>query len=191
MKASRIPLSQRANWFVTTLTVLVCVIGTWVQLPGMTLGGIAPDWPLIWVVCWSLNRPAWQGTVAGAIVGILHDSLTNSYPSHVVGLGLVGMLTSRLHKRRSIGEDFITVAMIVFGMVLLAETCLAVQWSLFLGWHQKGAGWIENSLKIIWFSYRSIVIKSAVISSLWAPAVYLPLNFWWHRFNRQRHQSLN
>jgi hypothetical protein len=31
----------------------------------------------------------------------------------------------------------------------------------------------------IWSNHQRIALSSAILSSLWAPAVYYPLNRWW------------
>lgn len=189
MRVNRVLLSQRGNWLVTALSAIACSVAVWVQLPGMVLAGITPDWPLIWVVCWSVNRPAWQSAVAGIVMGLLQDSLTNGRPSHALGLALLGILTSRLNARRFIQEDFISVALIVFGMAIAYETVMAIQWSLFLGWNEGLGHWAAASLDSIWSNYRQVTLHSAIISSLWAPAVYLPLNLWWRQFDEHQQET--
>ena len=189
MTANRDLLAQRANWLVAALSAIACSVAVWVRLPGMVLAGLTPDWPLIWVVCWSVNRPAWQSAVAGVVMGFIQDSLTHGRPTHALGLGLVAVLTSRLNKQRFIREDFISVALIVFGMAIASETVMAVQWSLFLGWDEATGHWVGASLDSIWTNYQQVTLQSAIISSLWAPAVYLPLNLWWRQFDEQPQET--
>ena len=104
-------------------------MGAWVRLPGMVLAGLTPDWVLIWVVCWSVNRSAGQAIWAGIVLGFLQDALTQPYPTHALGLAIVGLLTARLQKQRFLQEDFISVALIVFGMAVIVETVMAIQWT--------------------------------------------------------------
>lgn len=143
------------------------------RLPGMELAGIAPDWPLIWVVAWSVKRTPWQGLIAGLTLGILQDALVNPgvgwWPSHGLGLGVAGFLTALLQKDRLIQEDFISVALIVFAMAAISETLMAVQWSV-LGHRPLGQ---------IWLDHQRLTLASAILSSLWAPLVYMPLSRLW------------
>ncbi|APB34223.1 PEP-CTERM putative exosortase interaction domain protein [Gloeomargarita lithophora Alchichica-D10] len=143
------------------------------RLPGMELAGIAPDWPLIWVVAWSVKRTPWQGLIAGVTLGILQDALVNPgvgwWPSHALGLGVAGFLTALLQKDRLIQEDFISVALIVFAMAAISETLMAVQWSI-LGHRPLGQ---------IWLDHQRLTLASAILSSLWAPLVYMPLSRLW------------
>ena len=168
----RHPISRPlVNWGVTVTSVLLCLMVLPMRLPGMELAGISPNWLLIWVVAWSVKRTMLQGAMAGLILGLLQDGMTSPSPTHAVSLVLIGGLTARLQKQRYIEEDFISVALIVFGMAVLAETVTAIQYSL-----QGGRSLIE-----IWTYHQFIALSSAILSSLWAPVVYFPLNRWWER----------
>jgi rod shape-determining protein MreD len=147
----------------------------------MELLGVGPNWLLIWVVSWSVKRTVWQGAIAGLALGLIQDGMTMHSPSHAVGLALIGALTARIQKQRYIQEDFISVALIVFGMAVVAETITAIQFS-FLGLLSSDA-LPKRSLAEIWFYHQRIALSSAILSSLWAPVVYYPLNRWWERIN--------
>ena len=162
---------QFVNWAVTAASVILCLIVLPARLPGMELLGIAPNWLLIWVVAWSLKRTALQGALAGLVLGLIQDGMTSPHPTHVLSLALVGILTGRIQKERYIQEDFISVALIVFGMAVVGETVTAIQYSL-LG---------DRTLAEIWTDHQRIALSSAILSSLWAPVVYYPLNRWWER----------
>lgn len=168
------------NWLVIVGSVLLCLMILPTRLPGMEVLGIAPNWLLIWVVAWSLKRSAFQGVVAGVVLGLIQDGMTSPYPgitdpfpSHIFSLALVGFLTGRIQKQRYIQEDFISVALIVFGMAVIGETVTAIQYS-FIG---------DRTLAEIWTDHQRIALSSAILSSLWAPVVYYPLNRWWERLN--------
>ncbi|MBE9128473.1 MULTISPECIES: rod shape-determining protein MreD [unclassified Coleofasciculus] len=164
---------QLINWIVTVTSVILCLVILPSRLPGMELLGISPNWLLIWVVAWSLKRTALQGALAGLALGLIQDGMTSHDPTHVVSLALVGVLTARLQKQRYIQEDFISVALIVFGMAVVGETIIAIQYSL-MG---------DRNLTQIWADHQRIALSSAILSSLWAPVVYYPLNRWWERIN--------
>ena len=137
------------NIFLVVFSVLACAILMTSEIPGMELVDISPNWLLIWVVAWSIKRTVWQGAIAGVIIGCIYDGL-------------------RLQKQKYIGEDFISVALIVFFMTILAETVYALQYS----WQQI------LPLAIVWQKYQQIAIASATITSLWSPAFYYPFARW-------------
>lgn len=164
-------LRQLLDWSVIIGSVLICLMLLPSRLPGMQLLGIAPNWLLIWVVAWSIKRPALQGVFAGIILGLLQDGMTSPEPTHALSLGVVGLLTGLFQKQRFIQEDFISIALIVFGMSVLSETIFASQMM-----------WMGNRhLASIWTYYQKVVLASAILSSLWAPVVYFPLNNWWQK----------
>ena len=174
---------QIVNWMVTIGSVLLCLIVLPMRLPGMELLGIAPNWLLIWVVAWSVKRTVVQGAIAGFVLGLLQDGMTSPHPTHTLSLALVGILTARLHKQRYIQEDFISVAIIVFGMAMLAEAMTTLQFS-FLSNSEAGINKfaISNFVQL-WKEHQRIALASAILSSLWAPVVYYPLNRWWQKMN--------
>ncbi|BDA68713.1 rod shape-determining protein MreD [Rivularia sp. IAM M-261] len=141
------------------------------RLPGMELLGIAPNWLLIWVVAWSVKRNAWQGAFAGIILGFLQDAMTYSEPTHALPLGLVGLITGGIQKQRFIEEDFISIALIVFVMAVFSEAVFASQLALSGG----------RNVTFIWTYFQRVALASAILSSLWAPVVYYPLNRWWQK----------
>lgn len=140
----------------------------------MELLGISPNWLLIWVVTWSINRSGIQGALAGGALGLIHDGMTSGYLLHTFSLAIVGFLTARLQKQRYIQEDFISVALIVFAMTIVSETLTAIQ---LLVLNLKGAN--------IWSDYQRIALASAILSSLWAPVLYYPLSRWWQQSPRE------
>ncbi len=163
-------LRQLVNWSVTGGSVILCLLVLPTRFPGMELLGIAPNWLLIWVVAWSVKRTAFAGAFAGIILGLLQDAMTSPNPTHALGLAVVGFLTGLIQKHRFIQEDFISIALIVFAMAVLSETIFALQLSL-----------MNRNLQDIWIYYQKVALSSAILSSLWAPVVYYPLNRWWQQ----------
>jgi rod shape-determining protein MreD len=170
----RSPL-QRINALVVAGSILFCAILQSNRIPGMLLLDTAPNWMLIWLVAWSVKRSPWEGTIAGVAVGLIQDSLTAPQPTHALSLGIAGFLTSSLDKQRIITEDFISTLLLVFIMALLVEAIFAGQLVL-------GGDW---QLAAIWIHLQRVALSSAIISSLWTPLLYVPLNYWWDRFNAQ------
>lgn len=169
------------NWAVTVGSVLLCLLVLPLRLPGMELAGIGPNWLLIWVVAWSVHRTVLQGALAGLALGLIQDGMTAPHPTHALSLVLVGVLTARLQKQRYIEEDFISVALIVFAMAVLAETAIAIQFSL--QGIRGAAPQAFRTLAEIWTYHQRIALSSAILSSLWAPVIYYPLKRWWDRMD--------
>ena len=150
------------------ISVLTCSILMLVNIPGIELLETNPNWLLIWLVSWSIKRTIWQGAIAGLIIGWIYDGISINSPSHVLSFVLVGIVTSSLQKQKYLGEDFISVAFVVFFITIFAETIFAWQYS-------------QEALVSIWEAtqkYKQIVIISAIITSLWSPAFYYPFNLW-------------
>jgi rod shape-determining protein MreD len=167
------------NCAVTVGSLLLCLLILPTRLPGMELAGIGPNWLLIWVVAWSVKRTMFQGALAGLVLGLIQDGMTAPTPTHTLSLMLVGILTARLQKERYLQEDFISVALIAFGMAVLAETVMAIQYT-FQG---------DRSLVEIWTYHQLIALSSAILSSLWAPVLYFPLKRWWEYVHELDGQS--
>jgi rod shape-determining protein MreD len=174
-------MGQSLNGMITIASVFLCLLVLPTRIPGMELLGIGPNWLLIWVVAWSIKRSIWQGAIAGLALGWIQDGMSAPDPSHAVSLAIVGILTALLQKHRYIQEDFISVALIVFGMAAIAETITAVQFS-FHNLPNTSQPTFE-SLGDIWTYHQGIALSSAILSSLWAPIVYFPLNRWWERMS--------
>ncbi|MBD2439203.1 rod shape-determining protein MreD [Nostoc sp. FACHB-110] len=170
---------QLVDWSVTVGSVLLCLLLLPTRLPGTELLGIGPNWLLIWVVAWSVKRSMWEGAIAGIVLGLLQDAMTSPDPTHAITLGLVGLITGLLQKQRFIQEDFISIALIVFLMAILAETIFGLQLSL--------TG--DRQVEYIWAYYKRVALASAILSSLWAPVVYYPLNRWWQKRKMLEQQS--
>lgn len=167
---------QSLNWTVTVLSVLICLLILPTRLPGMELLSVGPNWLLIWVVAWSVKRTAWQGALAGLLLGMLQDAMTAPEPTHAISLAIVGILTARLQKQRYVQEEFISIALIVFGMAVIAETIIALQFTWISFTHSDLP---HRTLTEVWTYHQRIALSSAILSSLWAPALYYPLNRWW------------
>ncbi len=159
------------NLLFVAASITLCTILMVVDIPGMELLEVNPNWLLIWVVAWSLKRTVWHGAIAGIIMGCIYDSITLSNPSHVFSFVLVGVITSSLKTQKYLGEDFISVAFVVFFMTIFSEAVFAWQYSrtYFIG--------IAEAVQ----KYQQVVIISAIITSLWSPALYYPMNLWQKR----------
>ncbi|MBD2186853.1 rod shape-determining protein MreD [Pseudanabaena mucicola] len=175
----KIPLSKKfLNWAVTIGSMLACILAMYTRFPGMTLMGIAPNWLLIWLVAWSVNRPVFLSVMAGIALGLIQDGMTFTdvavAPTHAIGLAIAGGITSLLQKQRYVQEDFVSIALIVFGMAVIVETAHALQLT-----------WMGTPMDNVWVLQQRIALSSAILSSLWSPAIYFPLSRWWRNFDRK------
>ncbi|MEO1621441.1 MAG: rod shape-determining protein MreD [Cyanobacteria bacterium J06632_3] len=168
------------NWVVTVGSVLFCLLILPTRLPGMDILGVGPNWLLIWIVVWSMSRTPWDGAIAGITLGLLQDGLTAPFPTHALGLALAGILTARLRQRRFLQEDLISIALIVFGLAVITETVMALQLSAHFLMSEGDS--LYGSLGSIWQYHQRVALSSAILSSLWAPALYYPLKRWWDRY---------
>ena len=157
---------------------LICLLLSPMRFPGIELLGVAPNWLLIWVVIWSIHQSAVNGAIAGIVLGLLQDGLTGPFPTHALSLLAVGMLTARLQRQRLIQENVVLVAFIVFGMAVVAATIMALQMSF---QHLLWPNSLYVSLWQIWRTHQRVALSSAILSSLWTPALYYPLHSWWKR----------
>lgn len=133
----------------------------------MELLGITPNWFLIWLVTWSVKRNLWQSITAAICLGLIHDSLTGVYPSHILSLLVVAILTANAYNQKYLKEDIISIVLIVFGMAIISQTVTALQYSFIE----------QQNLLDVWLNYQQISLTSAIISSLWTPFIYYPLNY--------------
>ncbi|AFZ52252.1 rod shape-determining protein MreD [Cyanobacterium aponinum] len=149
------------------VSIAACCILLMVRISGLELLGVTPNWLLIWLVTWSVRRNIWQSAIASICLGLIWDSLTGVFPSHVLGLLVVGIFTSNVYSKEYIKEDLISIMLIVFGMAIINETITALQYSI----------QTQVPLTDIWLNYQKNSLTSAIISSLWTPLVYYPLNY--------------
>ncbi|MBX2863052.1 MAG: rod shape-determining protein MreD [Leptolyngbyaceae cyanobacterium MAG.088] len=164
------------NIFVVLGSGLLCLLLSPMRFPGIELLNVAPNWLLIWVVIWSIHHPIIDAAIAGTVLGLLQDGLTGPFPTHALSLMLVGMLTARLQRQRIIQENVVLVAFIVFGMAVVAATIIALQMTF------QHVLWPNSpylSLWQIWRTHQRVALSSAILSSLWTPALYYPLHRWW------------
>ena len=162
------------NIAIIVISVVVCSSLMLLRIPGMELLETNPNWLLIWLVSWTLGRSTGQGAIAGLIMGWIYDGITGSDPSHVMAFVAIGVLTSKLQKQKYIGEDFISVAFVVFFMTFVCEAIFAF---LYLRTYLL-------SIPQVWTKYQQIAIVSAIITSLWSPIFYYPFNLWQRRFKQ-------
>lgn len=138
-----LPSPRLLDSLVIVGSVLLCLMLLLARIPGTQIAQIGVNWVLIWVVSWSIRRDMLQGAIAGLVLGLILDGMSAPHPTHVWGLVLVGVLTGLLQKQRYIQEDFISVALLVFGMVVLVETVTALQLTVLV---QRGVDLVQDGM---------------------------------------------
>lgn len=167
------------NTLVIASSSVICCLLLFARLPGMELLGVGPHWLLIWVIAWSVHRPWWQGAIAGLILGLIQDGLTQAPPSHTLSLMVVGILTASLQHQRYLQESFISLALIAFIMTFINEGVMAIQYSL----------WTWRSIEGLWQEQQGVILAGTILTSLWAPVLGYPLVIWW-RYLRHLEKEL-
>lgn len=162
---------QVLNLIVTIVSLMVCIWLSLLRIPGLELFGITPNWVLIWLVSWSIKRSLLEAVVGGLCCGLILDGLTVSQPSYILPFVIVAILTVFIYKRiiKKIQEDFISVALIVFGMAILVEVIRSLQLINFK----------FSDFQQFWQHQQRVALLTAIMSSLWLGVIYLPLNRWW------------
>jgi rod shape-determining protein MreD len=137
----------------------------------------------MWIVAWSWKRTYWQGAIAGVVLGLIQDSMTAPYPSHVISLVLVGVLTVYIQKQRWLSDGILWVSLLVFFMAIVAETVTALQYLLeevYTSWQGSTA----PNINTIWHTYQEVSLYSSLLSAVWMPVLYYPLNMWWQKLHK-------
>ena len=126
----------------------------------LKINGIAPCWPVIWLLPFSLKNSPLKSVIAAILLGIFIDSFTISDVSYIPSLFLLSLVWSQygLHNKKI--ELFLSIGlMAIFGTALVG----------FSIWVQKII--IYSILRNNWFHSWSmyVVISEVIITGLVAP----------------------
>tara|TARA_B100000700_G_C14874188_1_gene774848 strand:+ start:556 stop:1059 length:504 start_codon:yes stop_codon:yes gene_type:complete len=124
------------------------------------LNGIAPCWPVIWLLPFSLRNGPFRAAIASIFIGILMDSFTTGQVSYIPSLFLLSLAWGRYGTYEK-GKEFI------FNIGLLAILGTIVVGLSF--WIQKI--FLYSFLRNDWFHSWSIyaLISEIIITGLVAP----------------------
>ncbi len=112
----------------TGLALLVLLALNQLPLPGLALLGVTPNWLLLGLVLWCQGRRWLTAVLAGVLVGLLQDALVASpYPSHALGLALVGYATVWMGKRWLWTQTLVGLMLVTPLLTLLSEGAIALQ----------------------------------------------------------------
>lgn len=168
-------------------SVSLCLILSPTRFPGMEILGVGPSWLVMWTIGWSLRRSIWHAATAGIVLGLIQDAMTfpatttlGTIPTHVLSLTTVAVLTFGLHKRRYLDDSILSVSMATFLLTLVSESITGLQYLVQVAIEQSVEVGVD-SLSHLWTNQSLVVLISAILSGLWMPILYYPLDLWWQK----------
>ena len=175
------------NLSILIASVSVCLLLLPTRLPGMEIIGVGPSWLVMWTIAWSLNRSIWHAATAGIVLGLIQDAMTfpttatlGTIPTHVLSLTTVGVLTVWLHKRRYLSDTILSVSIATFLLTIVSELTSGLQYLLQMTIEQSLAASLD-SFSYLWTNQSPVILIAAILSGLWMPILYYPLNLWWQK----------
>ncbi len=172
---------------VVIASVGLCLLLLPSRLPGMEILGIGPSWLVMWTIAWSVRRSLWHAATAGIVLGLIQDGMTfpasatlGTVPTHVLSLTTVSVLAFWLHKRRYLDDTIFSVSIAAFMLTLVSEFVTGLQYLLETAIQQSPVASLD-SLNHVWTNQSPVILIAAVLSGLWMPILYYPLNFWWQK----------
>ena len=126
----------------------------------LKINGIAPCWPVVWLLPFSLKNSPWKSAIASIILGIFIDSFTISDVSYIPSLLLLSLVWSQYGLRNKKIELYLSIGlMAIFGTALVG----------FSIWIQKII--LYSILRNNWFHSWSIyvLLSELIITGLVAP----------------------
>jgi rod shape-determining protein MreD len=168
-------------------SVGLCLLLLPSRLPGMEILGTGPSWLVMWTIAWSIRRSIWHAATAGIVLGLIQDGMTfpagatiGTVPTHVLSLTVVGVLAFLLHKRRYLDDSIFSVSIAAFMLTLVSEFVTGLQYFLETAIQRSPEASLD-SLNYLWTNQSQVILIAAVLSGLWMPILYYPLNFWWQK----------
>jgi rod shape-determining protein MreD len=172
---------------VVIASVGLCLLLLPSRLPGMEILGIGPSWLVMWTIAWSVRRSLWHAATAGIVLGLIQDGMTfpptailGTVPTHVLSLTTVSVLAFWLHKRRYLDDTIFSVSIAAFMLTLVSEFITGFQYLLETAIQHSPEASLD-SLNYVWTNQSPVILIAAVLSGLWMPILYYPLNFWWQK----------
>ena len=141
---------------------IIILLQAWIVISPdwLKINGVAPCWPVILLLPFSLKNRPWKASIASVLLGIFIDSFTISDVSYIPSLLLLALVWSSygLHNKKI--ELFLNIGlMAIFGTALVG----------FSIWFQKII--LYSFLRNNWFHSWSIyiLISEVIITGLVAP----------------------
>lgn len=170
-------------------SVSLCLLLLPTRFPGMEILGVGPSWLVMWTIAWSLDRSIWHAATAGIALGLIQDGMTltttatlGTLPTHVLSLTTVGVLAFLLHKRRYLDDTILSVSIAAFLLTIVSEVMTGLQYLLEMATERSPAASVD-SLSYLWTNQAPVMLIAAVLSGLWMPILYYPLQLWWQKMS--------
>ena len=170
----RQPALRIYNPLIIFSSVLLCCLLTLTRWPGMELSGFGPNWLIIWLAVWCIDRTVLQAIFAGLCLGWLQDGLSSSWPSHAIGMLFISVAFQVCFANRVWKSDLLVAPIVIMIGVFINDGI----YSLLLSWTQ-GLSPIH-----VWQQQPHLFWISPVLSAIWTPAFFWPLRQWWIRLQK-------
>ena len=131
--------------------------------------GFGPNWFVIWLSIWCIDRTLLQAVVAGFCLGWIQDSLTAPWPSHTIGMVVIATGFYYCFANRFWKSDVLIIPLLVMFAVLINDGMLSMLFSLNDG----------LPLLHVWQQQPQLFWISPLLSAIWTPAFFWPLRQWW------------
>ncbi|AFY96006.1 rod shape-determining protein MreD [Chamaesiphon minutus] len=168
-------------------SVGLCLLLLPTRFPGMEILGVGPSWLVMWTVAWSVRRSLWHAATAGIVLGLIQDAMTfpattalGTVPTHVLSLTVVGVIAFWLQKRRYLSDTIVSVSLATVLLTIVSEVVTGAQYLLQAAIEQSLAASLA-SLDYMWTDRAIVISISAILSGLWMPIFYYPLQLWWQK----------
>jgi rod shape-determining protein MreD len=184
-------LLQRQPLLATSLLVVPLVglaAPSW-----LTLAGVPPCWPVLWLLPWALADGRRSALVLGLVLGLLMDAQHPGLESWIPGLLLLARWWGPLCSRRPTIERPLSLGLLALGGAALLNLTLMLQW-LALGWRPPLAdgdgrpgpdpsllaqpGWTWQDLTTVGIH---VMLAQTLLTALLAPLVCSLLLLLWKR----------
>jgi rod shape-determining protein MreD len=189
MNIDRLPPLVRNGLYLLTIvgSAGLCLLLLPTRLPGMEILGVSPSWLVMWTIAWSFHRSLWHAATAGVVLGLIQDGMTftstdtlGTIPTHVISLTTVGVLAFLLHKRRYLDDTVLSASIAAFGLTIVSEAITGLQYLLETAIERSPADSLD-SLNYLWTNQFPLILVAAVLSGLWMPILYYPLQLCWQK----------
>jgi len=121
-------LLSRHPWFAAS--ILLAPLLTLAAHGWPRLAGVGPCWAILWLLPWALSEGRRSGVLAGAIVGLLLDSLHQGGVSEMPALMLLGWWWGRIGRLGSPVERSFSLGLLALLGTLVLDLTLALQWAV-------------------------------------------------------------
>jgi len=105
------------------MPVLIFIAPRW-----LSLFGIHPSWPILWLLPWSIESGAFAAIFAGLLLGLIVDGITIGLGSQIPVLMLLGFWWSRLGRKGSLTKNSLSFGLLAwigsfcFGLSIWLQT---------------------------------------------------------------------